>query len=118
MFAQATGTPARAIGQSPFRFGFSCYEQRHILLNILGSSSLRMSCATKFVERTAQPLAVEVFSELMRLGCEPGPAAPHREAFWRGWRLLALEARSSADQHAQIKATMRKAKEAWPGCLC
>lgn len=54
----------------------------------------------------------EVFSELMRLGLRAlAQAAAHPEAFWRGWRLLALDGTQfSLTNTPQIKATARKAK--------
>ena len=39
----------------------------------------------------------EIFAELMRRALRPrATARSHREAFWRGWRLVALDGRSSA----------------------
>lgn len=54
----------------------------------------------------------EVFSELMRLGLRPlAQAATQPEAFWRGWRLVALDGTQfSLTNTPQIKATTRKAK--------
>jgi Transposase DDE domain len=54
----------------------------------------------------------EVFSELMRLGLRAlAQAAAHPEAFWRGWRLVALDGTQfSLTNTPQIKATARKAK--------
>jgi len=54
----------------------------------------------------------EVFTELMRLGLRPlAQAATHPEAFWRGWRLVALDGTQfSLTNTPQIKATARKAK--------
>jgi hypothetical protein len=54
----------------------------------------------------------EVFAELMRLGLRPlAQAATHAEAFWRGWRLVALDGTQfSLTNTPQIKATVRKAK--------
>jgi hypothetical protein len=54
----------------------------------------------------------EVFAELMRLGLRPlGQATKHAEAFWRGWRLVALDGTQfSLTNTPQIKATARKAK--------
>jgi hypothetical protein len=54
----------------------------------------------------------EVFAELMRLGLRPlAQAATHPEAFWRSWRLVALDGTQfSLTNTPQIKATARKAK--------
>lgn len=54
----------------------------------------------------------EVFTELMRLGLRPlAQAAVHPEAFWRGWRLVALDGTQfSLTNTPQVKATTRKAK--------
>ena len=54
----------------------------------------------------------EVFAELMRLGLRTlAQAATHPEAFWRGWRLVALDGTQfSLTNTPQIKATARKAK--------
>ncbi len=54
----------------------------------------------------------EVFRELMRLGLRPlAQAARQPEAFWRGWRLVALDGTQfSLTNTPQIKATTRKAK--------
>lgn len=54
----------------------------------------------------------EVFSELMRLGLHTlAQAATHPEAFWRGWRLVALDGTQfSLTNTPQVKATARKAK--------
>lgn len=54
----------------------------------------------------------EVFTELMRLGLRTlAQAATHPEAFWRGWRLVALDGTQfSLTNTPQIKATVRKAK--------
>ncbi len=54
----------------------------------------------------------EVFAELMRLGLRPlAQKAAHPEAFWRGWRLVALDGTQfSLTNTPQIKATARKAK--------
>ena len=52
----------------------------------------------------------EVFTELMRLGLRPlAQKAAHPEAFWRGWRRLALDGTPfSLTNTPQIKATARK----------
>ena len=54
----------------------------------------------------------EVFTELMRLGLRTlAQATPHPEAFWRGWRLVALDGTQfSLTNTPQVKATARKAK--------
>jgi Transposase DDE domain len=54
----------------------------------------------------------EVFGELLRLGLRPlAQAATQAEAFWRGWRLVALDGTQfSLTNTPQIKATTRKAK--------
>jgi hypothetical protein len=54
----------------------------------------------------------EVFTELMRLGLRPlAKAATHPDAFWRGWRLVALDGTQfSLTNTPQIKATLRKAR--------
>ena len=54
----------------------------------------------------------EVFTELMRLGLRAlAQAATHPEAFWRGWRLVALDGTQfSLTNTPQVKATTRKAK--------
>lgn len=54
----------------------------------------------------------EVFTELMRLGLRAlAHKAKHPEAFWRGWRLVALDGTQfSLTNTPQVKATARKAK--------
>jgi hypothetical protein len=54
----------------------------------------------------------EVFAELMRLGLRPlAKIAAHPDAFWRSWRLVALDGTQfSLTNTPQIKATTRKAK--------
>jgi len=66
---------------------------------------------SSFSERRAR-LPWEVFSQLMRLGLRPlAQAAAHPEAFWRGWRLVALDGTQfSLTNTPQIKTTVRKAK--------
>jgi hypothetical protein len=68
-------------------------------------------CESSLSERRAR-LPWKVFSELMRLGLRPlAQAAAHPGAFWRGWRLVALDGTQfSLTNTPQIKATMRKAK--------
>jgi hypothetical protein len=60
--------------------------------------------------RTRLPWAV--FSELMRLGLRAlAQPARHPEAFWRGWRLVALDGTQfSLTNTPQIQATTRKAR--------
>jgi hypothetical protein len=54
----------------------------------------------------------EVFAELMRLGLRPqAQAAAQPDAFWRGWRLVALDGTQfSLTNTPQTKATARKAR--------
>jgi hypothetical protein len=54
----------------------------------------------------------EVFRELMRLGLRPlAQLATQPEAFWRGWRLVALDGTQfSLTNTPQLKATVPKAK--------
>lgn len=68
-------------------------------------------CDSSLSERRTR-LPWEVFTELMRLGLRPlAQAAAHPEAFWRGWRLVALDGTQfSLTNTPQIKATARKAK--------
>jgi hypothetical protein len=68
-------------------------------------------CDSSLSERRAR-LPWEVFSELMRLGLRPlAQVATHAEAFWRGWRLVALDGTQfSLTNTPQVKATTRKAK--------
>jgi hypothetical protein len=68
-------------------------------------------CDSSLSERRTR-LPWEVFTELMRLGLRTlAQAATHREAFWRGWRLVALDGTQfSLTNTPQIKATARKAK--------
>jgi hypothetical protein len=60
--------------------------------------------------RTRMPW--EVFSELMRLGLRPlAQATTQPAAFWRGWRLVALDGTQfSLTNTPQVKATLRKTK--------
>jgi hypothetical protein len=53
-----------------------------------------------------------VFTELMRLGLRPlAEATTQPAAFWRGWRLVALDGTQfSLTNTPQLKATVRKAK--------
>ena len=66
---------------------------------------------SSFSERRAR-LPWEVFTELMRLGLRPlADRAAHPAAFWRGWRLVALDGTQfSLTNTPQVKATARKAK--------
>jgi len=68
-------------------------------------------CDRSLSERRTR-LPWEVFTELMRLGLRPlAQAATHPEAFWRGWRLVALDGTQfSLTNTPQIKAKARKAK--------
>ena len=54
----------------------------------------------------------EVFAELMRLGLRTlAQAATHPDAFWRGWRLVALDGTQfSLTNTPQVNASARKAK--------
>lgn len=62
-------------------------------------------------ERRAR-LPWEVFTELMRLGLRAlAQLTAHPDAFWRGWRLVALDGTQfSLTNTPQIKASTRKAK--------
>lgn len=68
-------------------------------------------CDSSLSERRTR-LPWEVFAELMRLGLRPlAQVATQPEAFWRGWRLIALDGTQfSLTNTPQIKATTRKAK--------
>jgi len=68
-------------------------------------------CDSALSERRSR-LPWAVFAELMRLGLRAfAHKAAHPEAFWRGWRLVALDGtRFSLTNTPQIKATARKAK--------
>jgi hypothetical protein len=68
-------------------------------------------CDSSLSERRTR-LPWEVFSQLMGLGLRTlAQAAAHPEAFWRGWRLVALDGTQfSLTNTPQIKATARKAK--------
>jgi len=68
-------------------------------------------CDSSLSERRSR-LPWEVFSELMRLGLRAlAQRASHPQAFWRGWRLLALDGTQfSLTNTPQIRATTRKAK--------
>jgi hypothetical protein len=68
-------------------------------------------CDSSLSERRTR-LPWEVFAELMRLGLRPpARSARHPDAFWRSWRLIALDGTQfSLTNTPQIKATTRKAK--------
>jgi len=68
-------------------------------------------CDSSLSERRRR-LPWEVFSQLMRLGLRPLAQPSHQpDAFWRGWRLLALDGTQfSLTNTPQVKATLRKAK--------
>lgn len=70
------------------------------------------SLADSSLSERRSRLPWEVFTELMRLGLRTlARAATHPEAFWRGWRLVALDGTQfSLTNTPQIKATVRKAK--------
>jgi hypothetical protein len=53
----------------------------------------------------------EIFADLMRRALRPLATRRHREAFWRGWRLIALDGTQySVTNTPQITATTTKAK--------
>jgi Transposase DDE domain len=53
----------------------------------------------------------EIFADLMRRALRPVATRRHREAFWRGWRLIALDGTQySVTNTPQITATTTKAK--------
>src|SRR5258705_2417048 len=53
----------------------------------------------------------EIFVELMRRVLRPKATGRHRDAFWRGWRLIALDGRQFSLANApQITATTEKAR--------
>ena len=53
----------------------------------------------------------EIFAELMRRALRPRARRRHREAFWRGWRLMALDGTQfSLTNTPQITATTTKAQ--------
>lgn len=68
-------------------------------------------CDSSLSERRSR-LPWEVFRELMCLGLRPlAQLASQPQAFWRGWRLLALDGTQfSLTNTPQIKATVRKTK--------
>ena len=52
----------------------------------------------------------EIFADLMRRALRPVATRQHREAFWRGWRLVALDGTQySVTNTPQITATTTKA---------
>jgi hypothetical protein len=68
-------------------------------------------CDSAFSERRTR-LPWAVFTELMRLGLRPlAQAAAQPDAFWRSWRLVALDGTQfSLTNTPQNKAALRKAK--------
>lgn len=53
----------------------------------------------------------EIFADLLRRALRPRATRRHREAFWRGWRLVALDGTQfSLTNTPQITATVEKAK--------
>jgi len=68
-------------------------------------------CDSSLSERRTR-LPWEVFTKLMQLGLRTlAQATAHPEAFWRGWRLVALDGTQfSLTNTPPIKATARKAK--------
>jgi len=70
-------------------------------------------CDSSLSERRSR-LPWEVFRELMRLGLRAlAQRASHPQAFWRGWRLLALDGTQfSLTNTPQIRATTRRPKAA------
>jgi len=58
-----------------------------------------------------QRLPWEIFAELMGRVLRPRATAAHADAFWRGWRLLALDGTQfSLTNTAQVRATRPKAR--------
>ena len=59
-----------------------------------------------------QRLPWEIFAELMRRALRPrATARPHREAFWRGWRLVGLDGTQfSLINTPQVTTTLAKAR--------
>lgn len=68
-------------------------------------------CDSSLSERRGR-LPWEVFSQLMRLGLRPLAQSAHQpEAFWRAWRLVALDGtKFSLTNTPQVKASVRKTK--------
>lgn len=68
-------------------------------------------CESSLSERRIR-LPWEVFTELLRLGLRPlAQTSTDPDAFWRGWRLVALDGTQfSVTNTPQVKATARKAK--------
>ena len=66
---------------------------------------------SSFRERRPR-LPWEMFTELLRLGLRPrAEAVAQPDAFWRGWRLVALDGTQfSLTNTPQVKATTRQAK--------
>jgi hypothetical protein len=58
-----------------------------------------------------QRLPWEIFAELMRRVLQPRATVAHADAFWRGWRLVALDGTSfSLTNTAQVRASRPKAR--------
>ena len=58
-----------------------------------------------------QRLPWEIFAELMRRVLQPRATVAHADAFWRGWRLTALDGTSfSLTNTAQVRASRPKAR--------
>jgi hypothetical protein len=56
-----------------------------------------------------QRLPWDIFAELMRRVLQPRATPAHADAFWRGWRLVALDGTQfSLTNTAQVRATRRK----------
>jgi Transposase DDE domain len=65
---------------------------------------------SSWADRRAR-LPWEIFAELMRRVLRPLAQRRHREAFWRGWRLIALDGTQfSLTNTPQITATTQKAR--------
>jgi len=58
-----------------------------------------------------QRLPWEIFADLMRRVLQPRATVAHADAFWRGWRLVALDGTSfSLTNTAQVRASRPKAR--------
>ncbi len=65
---------------------------------------------SSWADRRAR-LPWDVFADLMRRALRPKATRRHRDAFWRGWRLVALDGTQfSLTNTPQITATVEKAK--------
>lgn len=65
---------------------------------------------SSWADRRAR-LPWDIFAELMRRVLRPKATRQHREAFWRGWRLIALDGTQfSLTNTPQITATTQKAR--------